>query len=1056
MDALTVAIAVALAEGLVQVGGKLAAATVDAALKPAKEMLEARLLGGFRQAEKDHKLLKVVQGALQDAGAPVDDSDKLKLHLKRTGLARLSAEGNHALRRQAARAVLAFTDPQAGPPEELVVALGWPRSQKEELARLLAALRAGLAGLQGWGDLVRYADAAAERSLLSDMLAALQKLDSLYVQSEAGQALRVVIEQHAISTEEAARIEEKYRADLICDYYWHDFRGIVQMKRDIRLPLVEIYMELGLLGMGDEAQRQKAQERLLALRDEERLEEEERRLEQQRVSDALRSAQRLVILGEPGAGKTISLRFIALLLAYGYGAARLGLDQPYIPLVIRLADFARALESNPALPLDAYLLEHVRQAYVDAPNIERLFLHHALEQGACMVLLDGLDEVGGDPLNGRPLRVRVVQRVQQLADRWCNRQRGNRLVVTSRIEGYWDEALRGFEHTQLSPLRPPDEVEEFLLRWYTAHERSHQPDLPLEQAEKRAAGRVAELLPSIMNWPSVRRLATNPLLLTILALIHENVGRLPNRRIKLYEIAAQTLIESWRRAQTGMPNELLAEFGEETVMRVMAPLAYWLHEERPGGTAQVEEWQARLTEILSREGYEQEARLLTERFLHHARHEAGLLAERGLGQYGFFHLTFEEYLAARQIARQRAEERCKMLQAHWADPRWQEVILLAAGQIGIVESRTDDASDYIEDLLKMETADRELAGRPALLAGRALADIGLRSVKNATRRWTLQALHEAMQDLDPDTGKPNETDFVPLRTRAAAGDVLDELGWLPPDLYEFVRIDPAGLAQHGLRAEGVELPFYLGKYPVTNAQYARFVQAEDFADPLLWRGFPKFDERSRLMQGDWGEAGWEWLQSALQREAAVDGRIYPRYWNDPRFGVARRGVPVVGVTWYEASAYCRWLARHWGELEEGPANPGLRPAQARLPREAEWALAAGGEMPRERFPWDAPGAVTQEKELEEILRRANVEGKIGRTTPVGMYPLGASWPFGLRDLAGNAWEWQANFVDKDHDYPALRGGAWSRQLVRRPFVRPPRRSSGLSMVQLRFPGVGPP
>ena len=73
--------------------------------------------------------------------------------------------------------------------------------------------------------------------------------------------------------------------------------------------------------------------------------------------------------------------------------------------------------------------------------------------------------------------------------------------------------------------------------------------------------KVDKLLPSIMEWPSVRRLATNPLLLTILALIHENVGRLPNRRIKLYEIAAHTLIESWRQAQSGLPDELLAELG---------------------------------------------------------------------------------------------------------------------------------------------------------------------------------------------------------------------------------------------------------------------------------------------------------------------------------------------------------------------------------------------------------------------------------------------------------------------------------------------------------------
>ena len=77
-----------------------------------------------------------------------------------------------------------------------------------------------------------------------------------------------------------------------------------------------------------------------------------------------------------------------------------------------------------------------------------------------------------------------------------------------------------------------------------------------------------------------------------------------------------------------------------------------------------------------------EAPGIVDRFLHHARHEAGLLAERGLGQFGFFHLTFEEYLAARQMARQRVEGRRRMLRDHWEDPRWSEVILLLGWRKG--------------------------------------------------------------------------------------------------------------------------------------------------------------------------------------------------------------------------------------------------------------------------------------------------------------------------------------------------------------------------------------
>jgi len=1030
MDPFSVAIAVALTQGLVQVGGKLLEVSFDASLEPVKELIKERTLRGYRQAEKNKKLLEMVRQSLKEGGAPVDDEDQLRAWLKHTGLARLQAEGNHGLRRQVARAILGFTDPDAAPPEDLIVALGWPHSQASQLSQLLAGLRAGLAALDEWKDLLSYADSAAERGLLRQIIAQLEKLDNLLVHSEAGDALRVVVIQQGLTLAEVDQIEEHYRADLVRDLAMHDFRGIVQMKRDIRLPLADIYLELGLLSMGDAEAHRQAQERLLELRDAERTQEEERRAEQ-RVTDALTRAQRLVILGEPGAGKTISLHYIALLLAYGFGAARLGLEKPFIPLLARLADYARALEEKPALSLDNYLLDYIEQAYASDPHLSE-FLRLALGQGVCIVLLDGLDEVGGDLRKGLPLRTRVVQRVQQFADRWCSKDRSNRLVVTSRIEGYWDEALHGFEHVQLSPLRPPDEVEEFLLRWYTAHEQSHEKGLSLEVASRRAQGKVEKLLPSVLETAGVRRLATNPLLLTILALIQENVGRLPNRRIKLYEICAQTLIESWRQAQTGMTDELFSDLGEEAIIRIIAPLAFWLHENKPGGTASYDEWYTRLNEILREEGYAREAYDLAERFLHHARYQTGLLAERGLGQYGFFHLTFEEYLAARQIARQRAEERRTLLQSHWKDPRWQEVILLAAGQLGIAESRTDDVSDFIEDLLKMESPNPESVGRPALLAGRALTDIGQRSVNNNTRRWVLQALRVSSQDLDPEREEPNQPMRVPIRTRAAAADTLDELGWLPPDLYQFVRIAPGDPQAAAIRTvlPRPDYPFCIGLHPVTNAQYARFLEAGDYAEERLWSDLPKFAEDSQPMPGQtWGDEGWKWLKGMQEdRERSPDGlHVLPRFWNDPRFGIGRKGAPVVGVTWYEANAYCRWLCKHWDDPDmlEAEAIPGLPPRLVRLPTEAEWALAAGGDQPEGRYPWDAaPGQATQD--LEEILQRANVdESGIGRTTPAGMYPLGRSQPYRLWDLAGNAWEWQANHYKEGENWLALRGGAWN-------------------------------
>ena len=841
-----------------------------------------------------------------------------------------------------------------------------------------------------------------------------QGQDNIFVQTEAGRALQAALGGQGLTAEEAAEIEARYRADLARELKMHDFRGIVQMRRDIRLPLTDIYLELGLLSLSSKEEYHYVHERLLALRETERLAEEERRL-QERVTDAPARSQRLVILGEPGSGKTVSLRFIALTLASGYGAARLGLDAPYIPLMVRLADFARELEETPALSLDNFLLQFIGQAYASHPRLGH-FLRLALEKGACMVLLDGLDEVGDDPVHGQPLRSRVARKVQQFADRWCADDRPNRLVVTSRIEGYWDEALRGFHHVQLSPLQPPDEVREFLLRWYTAHEQAHDEALPLEVAEARAQERVDALLPRVLEWPSVRRLATNPLLLTILALIHENVGKLPNRRIRLYEICAQTLNESWRQAQTGMPSELLAELGEETVIRVMAPLAYWLHDEQPGGTASFQEWRERLLKTLTHEGYEDEAKEIADRFLHHARYQAGLLAERGLGQFGFFHLTFEEYLAARQMARQRAEERRAMIRRQWEDPRWHEVILLAAGQLGIVEARRDDVSDFIEDLLQMESHDLENAGRQVVLAGRALADIGMRSVTNRTRRWVLDALCEIMQDLDPETKCPNDPPRIPARARYDAGKVLDELGWLPNDLHAWIRCP--GTAEDGANLMAM-------KYPVTNVQFERFMQASGYENPAYWGGEESDAWRWRVEEHDVERRGEEPLSE-------------PEYWRHLHFGKERRGFPVVGVSWYEAMAYAAWLTDVLHHVRAGdpdlPAEDRTLVAalletgatKARLPTEGEWERMAGGAADEDRYPWDPPqGSATQDE--ANILARANThESSISNTSSVAMYPSGASLPFGLMDLAGNVWEWTATEeAVKESGDRVLRGGSWS-------------------------------
>lgn len=248
----------------------------------------------------------------------------------------------------------------------------------------------------------------------------------------------------------------------------------------------------------------------------------------------------------------------------------------------------------------------------------------------------------------------------------------------------------------------------------------------------------------------------------------------------------------------------------------------------------------------------------------------------------------------------------------------------------------------------------------------------------------------------------NKTETVFEANRTISTD------WL--DLYRFIEI-PA--------TKEVPYPFGIGKYPVTNAQYERFLKASDFANPVYWLEFPKFNNMCKQI-GDWGQEGWNWIRKELEKSKSKT--LLPLYWEDKNFGIANLNHPVVGISWYEANAYCEWLFQNWNTLPESKANPSLKPQAIRLPLETEWEKAAGGK-PEGRYSWDEPGKATTS--LKEILRRANLnESGIGHTTPVNAYPLGKS-PFGVMDMVGNVWEWQANFYNENHFPLGLRGGSWN-------------------------------
>jgi tetratricopeptide (TPR) repeat protein/energy-coupling factor transporter ATP-binding protein EcfA2 len=410
------------------------------------------------------------------------------------------------------------------------------------------------------------------------------------------------------------------------------------------------------------------------------------------LSEAVREHSYSVILGAPGAGKTTLLRYLAL----HYATAKRDnqetvivdeqnkeLGKTLLPIFFRIADYAERLKQQSELTLLEYLRQFYRQWEADFQAEEEVgtevteLLLDAMRQGQCLMLLDGLDEVF-DQKN----RKRIVERINQFVEEFP----ANKFVITSRIAGYHDVQLSSRFAEFIIEDMDSEQVERFLHRWCRVIEEEQQPDVGEEQWQRRGDEQAQEILRAIEDNEGVKRLTANPLLLTILALIHRNGERLPNRRVKLYELAVQTLTEDWQLGKK-LPDASKVMLKESEVVQLLAPLAYWMHEEKPSGLvtqAEVEEKLAiYLAQINDAEPESDSIRQAVAEFLRKVRETTGLFVERMPGVYGFMHLTFEEYFAARYIADNDQSEILRLIQEHLHEPRWNEPILLALGYYGI-------------------------------------------------------------------------------------------------------------------------------------------------------------------------------------------------------------------------------------------------------------------------------------------------------------------------------------------------------------------------------------
>jgi HEAT repeat protein len=464
------------------------------------------------------------------------------------------------------------------------------------------------------------------------------------------------------------------------------------------------------------------------------------------VSRLLAEHRQLILLGEPGSGKTTLLRWLALETASGRLPDLLGRAEPTLPILLHAGRFASLVSDQGEPPAQA-LARHSADIVEARESTLAAFFSACLSDRRLLLLLDGLDEV-------RPEERAAL-------DRWLGefltRYPSSRWIITSRFVGYTGLHLpAGLEagRTDGAALKGPREAsfpaveahleplsaearERFVrgfARAYVAWEHAAPgggapPDpRPLDAI---AAQEADGLLEALSGSERLAALGSNPFMLSSLALIHRSEGRLPRHRAQAYETMARTLCETWEQARrlVAQATQRPALAYEEEALPVLGDLSLEMHTSYPMGVAPVSFIEEKLARsLMNRRGEDRATALTSAReFLRRASEEAPILAERGQGQWGFGHLTFQEFFI---VAGLHADERFEEVGLeHLIESRWEEILRLGVGYMALVQKRPRAVARFVEAALKWQAPEPwteavAITGKPVAMAAVFAAEAG--------------------------------------------------------------------------------------------------------------------------------------------------------------------------------------------------------------------------------------------------------------------------------------------------------------------------------------------
>ena len=382
----------------------------------------------------------------------------------------------------------------------------------------------------------------------------------------------------------------------------------------------------------------------------------------------------VVILGDPGSGKSTLSRYIVLSIITKEDETLTKYFEKYLPILIELRDYAAECARNKCDTFVEYL-DFLGRTKGYGLNKETLD-NYLRNDGKAVVIFDGLDEIFD--LNQRE---NIEKEIIGFTVNYPKVQ----IIVTSRIVGYKRRILTnaGFSHYTLQDFKRP-QIDIFIDKWY---------NIALINNSDEVNARKNRLYRSLEDVSSIKQLSGNPLLLTIIAIINKH-QELPRERWRLYEHASSVLIHHWdwerRIKDWNIKIEYICKDDKEELLRQIAYNMQSAPKSLAGNYIHADTLQTEFEKyfMVRYQKNPPEAKLAAQILIEQLRERNFILCRYGSNLYGFIHRTFLEFFCAWSIVWKfnikhelDIETLKTIFDEHWDDESWHEVLRLICGMI---------------------------------------------------------------------------------------------------------------------------------------------------------------------------------------------------------------------------------------------------------------------------------------------------------------------------------------------------------------------------------------